>query len=341
MTKSSNSNQPWKRLAKVALLAGAAAISLSACASVGSGGADGLYAKPIGNSPVTTNPTPYTNALVCLGARARASDIPAPRIAVGRIADYTGKVEQDGGGAKITQGASLMAMSAFAKAGARLVERYDTSVSEMELKYANNKLISDVGPGEFRQITAGQVPGSDYYLVGGVTELNYNIHSSGVDVLGGGTGATDGSGLFSRRVFVMNVGLDLRLVDTETLEVVDVISYQKQIVGREISAGLFSFFDGATATIDVGAGGKAMEPVQLAVRAVIERAVVEMSSNLYGMSPASCALDDPLFEDEAAQFNAYTVGLPAEELHHASDRPDVYRGYSDPYGRPALRGGYN
>ena len=35
-----------------------------------------------------------------------------------------------------------MAMSAFAKAGAPLVERYDTSVSELELKYANNKLIS-------------------------------------------------------------------------------------------------------------------------------------------------------------------------------------------------------
>ncbi len=39
----------------------------------------------------------------------------------------------------------------------------------------------------------------------------------------------------------MNIGLDLRLVETRTLEVVDVISYQKQIVGHEIGAGVFSF----------------------------------------------------------------------------------------------------
>ena len=62
----------------------------------------------------------------------------APR----RIADCTGKAE-DSGGREVTQGASLMAISALAKAGAPLVERYDTSVSELELKYANNKLISD------------------------------------------------------------------------------------------------------------------------------------------------------------------------------------------------------
>ena len=39
----------------------------------------------------------------------------------------------------------------------------------------------------------------------------------------------------------MNIGIDLRLVDTSTLEVVDVISYQKQIIGREVSAGVFDF----------------------------------------------------------------------------------------------------
>ena len=36
-----------------------------------------------------------------------------------------------------------MAMSALSKAGVPLVERFDTSVAEMELKYANNKLIGD------------------------------------------------------------------------------------------------------------------------------------------------------------------------------------------------------
>lgn len=329
------------RVARAALMAGAAAVSLSACAMVGAPGADGLYAAPIGSAPVTTNPTPYTNALVCLGNYARTASLGAPRVAVGRIVDYTGKVEQDGGGAKITQGASLMAMSAFAKAGARLVERYDTSVSEMELKYANNQLIGEDNA-TIRTINAGQVPGSDYYLVGGITELNYNIHSSGVDVMGGGTAATDGSGLFSRRVFVMNVGLDLRLVDTQTLEVVDVISYQKQIIGREISAGIFTFFGGTSFSADLGVGGRALEPIQLAVRTVIERAVLEMSTNLYGAPHGACAYSDPLANPAAMQAQAQPAGAayPAPQPAHVYGQTQIAAGGGDPYVRSYLRGSY-
>ena len=43
----------------------------------------------------------------------------------------------------MTAGAALMAMTALSKAGVHMVERFDTSVAEMELKYANNKLIGD------------------------------------------------------------------------------------------------------------------------------------------------------------------------------------------------------
>ena len=124
----------------LALLSTAA---LSACGGVPVASTAGNYAKPIGGAPVTANPTDYSSALVCLNQYARANRVAAPRIAIGRIADYTGKEESDGSGRKVTQGASLMAFSAFAKAGMPMVERFDTSVSEFELKYANNKLISD------------------------------------------------------------------------------------------------------------------------------------------------------------------------------------------------------
>ncbi len=40
---------------------------------------------------MTANPTPYSTALVCLAGYARNANLTAPRIAVGRIADYTGK----------------------------------------------------------------------------------------------------------------------------------------------------------------------------------------------------------------------------------------------------------
>ncbi len=269
---------------------------MSGCATPVAG-PDGMYARPIGNAPVTVNPTPYSAALVCLGDWARRSNMRAPRVAVGRIADYTGKEESDGSGRKLTQGASLMAISALAKSGARLVERYDTSVSELELKYANNKLISDGaaanGAADFHKIHAGQVPGSDFYLVGGITELNYNIRSSGLDAGGGDLDPTDGKYNVGARMFVMNVGLDLRLVETKTLEVVDVISYQKQVIGREVRLGVFDFLNGNV--FDVSAGEGAQEPLQLAVRAVVERGVLEMMANLYGApGPEVCLQSDPL-----------------------------------------------
>ena len=278
--------------AKIPAVALLASSMLTACVSP-IAGPGGKYAAPIGNAPVTSNPTPYSKALVCLGGWARQQGLGAPRIAVGRIADYTGKAEADGSGRKITQGASLMAISALAKSGARLVERYDTSVSELELKYANNKLIGDEVAGQFRQIHAGQVPGSDFYIVGGITELNFNIRSSGLSASGADLDPTDGKGNFGARLFVMNVGLDLRLVETKTLEVVDVISYQKQVIGREVSLGVFDFLNGNV--FDVSAGEGALEPLQLAVRATIERGVLEMMANLYGApGPEVCLDSDPL-----------------------------------------------
>ena len=270
------------RALKFALLA--ASTALTACVSPSAGGHTGLYASPIGDAPVTANPTAYTPALNCLANYAQSQSINAPRVAVGRILDYTGTVNEDGG-RRITQGASLMAISAFAKSGARLVERFDTSVTELELRYANNHLLGQDGPAgqasqdNIRRIFAGQMPGSDYYFVGGITELNYDIRSSGVDATVGHTNARDGSGNVGGRLYVMNIGLDFRLIDTRTLEVVDVISYQKQIVGREVRAGVFSFFDNSF--LDLSAGERALEPVQLAVRAGVERAVVEVMSNLY------------------------------------------------------------
>ncbi len=284
---------------RLALATAAVAMTLGGCVTPVAA-PNGRYADPIGNAPVTANPTPYSAALVCMGDWARRGNLPSPRIAVGRISDYTGKEEAEGG-RKITQGASLMAISALAKSGARLVERYDTSVSELELKYANNKLVSDGPaaadgePAPYRRIVAGQVPGSDFYLVGGITELNYNIRSIGGDAAGGDPSTTGGKGILRGRLFVMNIGLDLRLVETRSLEVVDVVSYQKQIIGREISAGVFDFWNGNVFDISVGEGG--LEPIQLAVRAVVERGVLEMMANLYGAPGPQICLDaasDPL-----------------------------------------------
>lgn len=281
-----------------------AALSLQGCISP-SANSIGRYTSPIGGAPVISNETPYSAALRCMSGYVRQRPV---RIAVGQIADYTGKTEADGSGRKVTAGAALMAMSALNKAGVQMVERFDTSVAEMELKYANNKLIGDdqqpnPQAGDFRKIMAGSIPGSDYYIVGGITELNFNIRSENANGNGGGTGVNATTGTLGGSMYVMNIGMDLRLVNTSTLEVADVISYQKQIIGRQVSAGVFDFL--GTNFFDVSVGESALEPIQLGVRSVLERAVLEMTTRIYRTPPTACASplgtdSDPLRGDNRA-----------------------------------------
>jgi curli production assembly/transport component CsgG/holdfast attachment protein HfaB len=322
------SGQTGRRL-KAAAAASAVAALLSGCVSA-SAGPQGLYATPMGDAPVTANPTPYSAALYCMADYARRYNLPSPRIAVGRIADYTGTVSADGG-RQVTGGASLMAMTALAKSGARITERYDTSVSEMELRYANNRLIGDDGPGgaddvQYRRILAGSVPGTDFYIIGGITEVNYNIRSGGFDMAAGqATSQTPLSAAFAGKSYVMNIAIDLRLVQTTSLEVVDVVSYQKQIIGREISAGVFDFLDGNVFDISAGEGG--LEPVQLAVRALIERATVEFMANLYGApGPEVClsAGPDPL-GGPVGPTGGFYPAYPNTETNNGETRADPSR----------------
>jgi curli production assembly/transport component CsgG/holdfast attachment protein HfaB len=197
---------------------------------------------------------------------------------------------------------------------------------------------------------AGSIPGSDYYLVGGITELNFNIRSAGANADGGATTATGAAGTAGVNMYVMNVGLDLRLVDTNTLEVVDVISYQKQIIGRQVQAGVFDFL-GST-FFDASAGESALEPIQLAVRSVIERAVLETIARLYHTPSSACTAglgtaSDPLAGpgDRAAELARVNSNSPAatetvQEIHNDTTHQDPYHWYSsdDPATESGLRG---
>lgn len=297
------------------------AFALTGCISANAG-SDGRYTSPVGNAPVINNETPYSSALRCVATHVN-SDAQTMRIAVGNIRDYTGKEEADGSGRKITQGASLMAMSALGKAGVPLVERYDTSITELELKYTNNKLIGDAEGGDYRKIFAGEIRGSDYYLVGGITELNFNIRSGGIDASVASSSATGWGAAAGSKMYVMNIGLDLRLVNSRTLEVIDFVSYQKQIVGREVSAGVFDFLGGNL--FEIGGGESAQEPIQLAVRSVIERAVLKMLVPLYHVNPTECARfagnSDPMGKIDYRQSNPEGARMPPVAEPRTTDAP--------------------
>lgn len=236
----------------------------------------------------TFNTSPMDPAIQCFAQATRQTPTPL-RVAVGQIRDYTGKFSNEAseGGFRITQGGSLMVMSALGKLeGIDLIERFDMEIASNEASLVRGQLIQDQivdpntgAPSSLRNLTAGQYYGTDYYIVGGITEVNYAIRTGGAQV---------GISLFEagRRYYVMNVAADLRLVDTRTLRVVKTVPIQKQIVGTETTAGVFRFF--GDYLIDINAGTKDQEPLQLGVRAALEYGTMELLSPLFGNYFTEC-----------------------------------------------------
>ena len=291
---------------------------------------NGLYASPIGGAPVTSNETPYSAGLECLADFAAGRRISPPSVAVGRISDQTGKLE-DNGGRAVTQGAALMAMSAASKAGVALVERYETDVSRLEYKLADNRLISDVplreaGPeGErpYRPVMPGVISGAQYFITGGITELNANIQSSSAGLSINSKSTTRSPSTALNNYYVLNVAIDLRMINIRTLDVVKTVTYQKQIVGRQVGAGLYLLFGNTIVNLNGTNAGE--EPVQLAVRSLIERAMIEMVGNLYGINgPTVCLnpVSDP-FRD--------SYRSPRQPIQAAYPQPQPQQYYPPSY----------
>jgi curli biogenesis system outer membrane secretion channel CsgG len=263
---------------KLAFIAGLA-FTVSACTSLPSF-SEAEYVSAFDGASVVENKTRYSQALECLKPMVGGNGPQAKRFAVGRVSDFTGK-EDLVNGKRITQGAALMVISALAKTGVPIVERFDTSIADMELKYADNKLITDNPDSKaHRQIFSGTLPGSDYHIVGGITEVNYNIRSGSLESTVRFIGA-------AARYFVMNVAIDLRVVNTKTLEVVNTQSLQKQIIGTELNGGYFRLF--SDGLLDVNAAERTQEPIQKGVRMVIEQAVFNMMTEMNNLQAQNCA----------------------------------------------------
>lgn len=272
----------------------------------------------IAGSAPRRNETPMDPALVCLRQAMLAGQARVASVTVGDVKDYTGKYSQNEGNA-ITQGGSLMIYSALGKLGnaIRLHERFDTRIAELELAYADRRQLGD---GQLHAVEAGKPPvpwvpyfggsilRSDYYIVGGITEVNYNIASRGGELNLSSVGGR-------QRTFTMNVGVDLRIIDTRSLQVLKTVSLQKQITGEEVGVGVFRFF--GRELLDLNVGGKSQEPLQLGVRTTIEHGVVELMAAVTGVQPQPCvdlALSGPVTPqamDLAVASAAGTLAKPA------------------------------
>lgn len=310
-------------------LSGIAAVSLLAgCVNVPRQRMAEFEAPIVLGSSVRDNVTPMEPVMGCFADHVAATRRPSMVVAVGDVKDYTGKYSVNEGNA-ITQGGALMVYSALGKLGGavQIAERFDPVIAERELGYADRRQLGDgknhVLPGAngaqnvpWLPYFGGTIKKSDYFIVGGITELNYNINSGG-----GEFGVNQIGAKF--RTFSQSVGVDLRIVDTKSLMVVRTISLTKQFSGYEVGVNVFRFFDSKLFDIDIGAKGQ--EPLQLGVRAAIEEGVIRLISAVTNVDYTPCMVlrpgaGQPIKTTPAIQLRkvknplAEVVAAPAEVI---------------------------
>ena len=270
---------------------------------------------------VRDNVTPMEPVLACFADHIAATRRPEVVIGVGDVKDYTGKYSINEGNA-ITQGGALMVYSALGKLGGavRIAERFDPVIAERELAYADRRQLGDRrthqlggGPGGGAQVVpwlpyfGGTINKSDYFIVGGITELNYNINSGGAEVAVNQVGV-------KARTFTQSVGVDLRIVDTRSLMVVRTVSLTKQFNGYEVGLNVFRFFGSRLYDVDIGAKGQ--EPVQMGVRAALEEGVVRLMAAVTQVDHRPCMTLRPGGGEQIPL-------VPAEQLRKVQNPADA------------------
>jgi curli biogenesis system outer membrane secretion channel CsgG len=237
------------------------------------------------------NVTPMEGVLACYGDQLAATRRTPVVIAIGDVKDYTGKYSINEGNA-ITQGGSLMVYSALGKLGGavRVAERFDPSIAERELGYTDRRQLGDGedhrlgGPNGGQSVPwlpyfGGSIQQSDYFIIGGITEVNYDINSAGAEIGVHQVGV-------KRRTYSQSVSIDLRIVNTKTLMVVKTVSLTKQFNGYEVGAGVFRFF--GSNLFDINIGAKGQEPLQLGIRTALEEGVIRLVSSVTDVDYRQC-----------------------------------------------------
>ncbi|WP_440532823.1 CsgG/HfaB family protein [Variovorax sp. YR566] len=272
-------------------LAAIATVALAGCVSAPQQRFAPNEAPVVLGPSVRDNITPMEAVLACYADHIAATRRPPIVIGVGDVKDYTGKYSINEGNA-ITQGGALMVYSALGKLGGAvsIAERFDPVIAERELAYADRRQLGDGrthqvgGPNGGQAVPwlpyfGGTINKSDYFIVGGITELNYNINSGGAEFAVNQVGV-------KARTFSQSVSVDLRIVDTKSLMVVRTVSLTKQFNGYEVGLNVFRFFGSKLYDVDIGAKGQ--EPVQMGVRAALEEGVVRLMAAVTQVDHRPC-----------------------------------------------------
>jgi curli production assembly/transport component CsgG/holdfast attachment protein HfaB len=300
------------------------------CAAILAGAALAGCARSMADMPNIEGPpvkeveTPYKQKLSCF-KNALPKD-KTMQIAVGRIQDSTGKFNYDkGSGYWITQGATdILSTAMYMSDRTQLVERAQTKILEWEMDLANKKVLGDYrkrvvrGPnGEtktvtYRSLGEGKILGSDYYLVGSINRLDLTTKSADVNARVAGVGP-------SARGFVMQVGLDVRAVNTETGIVAAAVSLDKQIIGESYGVGIGRIF--GTTLVELGAEVKRVEPMHVALKGMLQEVATRIMADLYDVAvPQKCR--KPVQEMQSRQLVVDPAG--PDRAQQADRQPEEH-----------------
>jgi curli biogenesis system outer membrane secretion channel CsgG len=270
-----------------------ATLGLGACTAVTPIGEDMKYLQ--GPATVVDVTTVYDDALMC--AREKLGDRGKFTLAVGEIADATGKFSAEGNGYYMTQAAGDIMQASFVKAQPKHVaNRRNTAVMELEMK-VGRKL--------------GWV-GSDAHATGSINTLDF-IPGGGIQV------SIDGVGGKARQ-YRMAVGMDLFLTDTVTSMIVASTSLNKQIVATDYGIGIGRFFGNTLVTMNIGEQQR--EAVGFATRNMLKLGAFELLSDLYRDDMPECRaiidnVEGVLDEDQVAMIEAARLKTNQEQASTA------------------------
>jgi curli biogenesis system outer membrane secretion channel CsgG len=252
--------------------------------------AEQVYKKPTSGFVIKNNSV-YTSGLGCLGDLISAdgqSGENGVTISVGLIQD---KTTREGHASPLTQAASDMTLTALTRVGAiDLVGVTDTrDMLQYDFSgYDTGTLINTVS-----SLNVGSLIKSDVFITGAITEYNKDIRNRnwGMGIFGKLLGA-DVSGDDA----VINVSMDLRLVNPATGRILRsssgqllAVSLQNNIVTSGVNAS--STFASNSIGITPQFGVRTADPQHLAIRELIDRAVLMLIGELYTVNWQSC--DNP------------------------------------------------
>ena len=170
----------------------------------------------------------------------------------------------------VTQGAEVWVIQALQEVGNgswfRVVERIglDNLVKERQLIRSTREQFEDEKTRQLKPLLFAGI-----LIEGGVVGYDSNVAT-------GGAGARYlGIGL-QTQYRVDNVTVSMRVVSVSTGEVLATISTEKTILSTSEGGSVFKFLDVGTRALEIEAGSTNNEPVNYAVKAAIEQAVVEI-----------------------------------------------------------------